>query len=110
MGRQEIGFTRGQALVQRTRLLREGLLHHWRLTDALGAHIPCMADAIQAAHMVGIEVTQDAEESHRDSNRARHSPPPGSVQLKRIPSGGILAPSLEHFRNELYVGAGAYGT
>ncbi|CAK0867159.1 unnamed protein product, partial [Prorocentrum cordatum] len=56
--REELGGTRASALAHRVQALRVALAEHWRLGDVLGCHFPTMAEALEAARVVGLP--QDA--------------------------------------------------
>ena len=65
---------------RRTALLRWSLDEHWRLSDALGGHLPKFADAIRACELLGKEgCLQEARESLGQASVARHVPPPSAA-------------------------------
>ena len=99
--RQELGFSRAQALEYRLSLLRRSLQVHWSISDLLGAHYSSFADALTAARIVGLHVSEEERDAHVTGNWARHRHPPGLCPPPNAPVA-TRASDLEAFRGHLY--------
>ncbi|CAK0886633.1 unnamed protein product [Prorocentrum cordatum] len=95
--REELGGTRASALANRVQTLRVALAEHWRLGDVLGCHFPTMAEALEAARVVGLpqECLQTAEEALGAGNWARHAGPPNAARRPPPMPSGTSADFLE---------------
>ena len=98
--RLELGYTRAQALADRTAALRQALLSHWELSDLLGAHCRSFGEGLAAVKLLGCIDERELlvfEEANDHGNWAKHSCPPSAcAPLRRLPPA-LSAAALEVF-------------
>ena len=101
--RQELGFSRSQALAFRTSALRMAVAAHWELQDALGCSFGTFGEALVAARLVSCSGVQEKERILSTGNWARRAPPPGAPPSPPVvPRVSSESRALEAFRQELY--------